>query len=54
MHKVLGAAAPTVTRLPRFISRLPSPSSTMMRRLGLASARPSACEEASPIAPMEK
>ena len=38
-------------RLPRFISRLPSPSSTITRRSGLPRASPSPCEEASPIAP---
>src|SRR5216683_2984405 len=49
-----GAAAAIVTRLPRFMSRLPSPSSTMMRLSGRPSASPSACEEASPIAPWDR
>jgi len=48
---VPGAVLAMVARLDRFISRLPSPSSRMMRWSGMPIARPSACDEACPIAP---
>ena len=52
--RFLGAAAAMVTRQPMFIRKLPSPCRQMMRLSGRPSASPSACEESSPIAPMEK
>lgn len=48
--RLAGAAAVIETSDPRFISIDPSPFSTMMRRAGWASARPSPIEVACPIA----
>ena len=41
----VGAWFAIVTKLPRFISKLPSPSNKITRRSGRPSANPNACEE---------